>query len=65
VQKDGSRSAILWSPGADGGRALKDLGDEWPSFVCIESGNVGTAAVTLAPGESHVLAVRIVVDAIR
>jgi glucose-6-phosphate 1-epimerase len=41
---------------------MSDLAaDEWTSFVCVESGNVGDAALTIAPGASHTMRVRIAV----
>jgi glucose-6-phosphate 1-epimerase len=56
VAKTGSEATVVWNPSA--ARALPDLGaDEWRCFVCVESGNVGARAVTLAPGARHRLAV--------
>ena len=37
--------------------------DEWTRFVCVESGNVGARAVTLAPGARHRLGVALRSDA--
>ena len=40
IVKTGSEATVVWNPGA--ARALPDLGaDEWPRFLCVESGNVG------------------------
>lgn len=56
VAKSGSSSTIVWNPWVDKARRLKDFGDdEWQGMVCIETANVGERAVTLAPGESHVM----------
>jgi glucose-6-phosphate 1-epimerase len=58
IVKTGSDATVVWNPGA--ARALPDLGgDEWPAFLCVESGNVGLCAVTVAPGARHQLAVSI------
>jgi glucose-6-phosphate 1-epimerase len=58
IVKTGSEATVVWNPGA--ARTLPDLGgDEWPRFLCVESGNVGRGAVTLAPGARHQLTVSI------
>jgi D-hexose-6-phosphate mutarotase len=60
IAKTGSDATVVWNPGPAPARALPDLGDdEWRSFVCVESGNVGRGAVTVAPGAGHRLSVRI------
>jgi D-hexose-6-phosphate mutarotase len=57
-----SRSTIVWNPWPDKAARLADLGaDAWQGFVCIESGNIGPDAITLAPGASHTLALCITV----
>jgi len=62
VQKQGSRSTIVWNPWSARAERMADLGDdEWPSMVCVESGNVGADALRLAPGASHTMRVRIAV----
>ena len=58
IAKTGSEATVVWNPGA--ARALPDLArDEWPRFLCVESGNVGRGAVTVAPGARHRLTVSI------
>jgi glucose-6-phosphate 1-epimerase len=60
VAKTGARSTIVWNPSIEKARRYTDLGeDEWTAFVCVESGNVGHDAITLAPGAAHELGVRI------
>jgi glucose-6-phosphate 1-epimerase len=61
VTKQASASTVVWNPGPERARALPDLGDdEWPGFLCIESGNVGAAGVVhLAAGARHRLDVDI------
>ena len=60
ISKTGSDATVVWNPGAARARILPDLDDEeWRQFVCVESGNVGRGAVTVAPGARHCLAVRI------
>lgn len=64
IEKTGSDSTVLWNPHIEKARALSDLGDdEWPRFVCVESGNLGPNAKMLNAGESHVMKVVIAVQA--
>ncbi len=64
IQTHGSGSLVVWNPGADGARAMADLPDAgWQAFVCVEVANAGDDAVTLAPGQSHVLEQRLHVSA--
>lgn len=54
VEKSGSDATVLWNPWAVKARAMPDFGDdEWPSMLCIETGNVGDQAVSLPPGQIH------------
>jgi glucose-6-phosphate 1-epimerase len=54
VEKAGSRSTVVWNPGADRARAMADLDpDAWRSMLCVEAANVADNAVRLAPGERH------------
>jgi glucose-6-phosphate 1-epimerase len=49
-----SRSAIVWNPWPTKTVRLSQMqADDWRSFCCIESANVGDHAITLAPGTSH------------
>jgi glucose-6-phosphate 1-epimerase len=56
VGKDGSATTVLWNPWAEAAAAMADLADdEWTGMVCLETANVGDAAVTLAPGATHTM----------
>jgi D-hexose-6-phosphate mutarotase len=56
VRKSGSEATVVWNPWVAKARAMADFGDdEWPEMVCVETGNVDVHAVTLAPGERHVM----------
>ena len=58
TEKQGSISTIVWNPWKDGAAQLADLGnEEWQQMLCVEGGNVLGQAVTLAPGDSHTMAV--------
>ncbi|MBV8046227.1 MAG: D-hexose-6-phosphate mutarotase [Paludibacterium sp.] len=60
VENAGSDSLVLWNPGADKARALKDLPDEgWRDFFCIEAANAEEDARRIEPGESHTLGTRL------
>ena len=63
VNKDRSRSTIVWNPWVAKALAMPDFGDdEWRGMVCVESANVGDAAVTLGPGEQHRMTVSLAVE---
>ena len=60
VGKSGSRSTVVWNPWLERARAFSDFGDdEWRRMVCVETANVGDAAVRLEPGNSHTMQARI------
>ncbi len=59
--EEGCRSTVVWNPWVAKSKVLKDLGDEeWPKFVCVESGFIEDDAVTLEAGEEHRLLVEVV-----
>ncbi len=50
----GSRSVVVWNPGAVQAAAMADVGaDQWPHFFCVEVANAGDDCVTLPPGGEH------------
>ncbi len=52
----GSRSLVVWNPGAEGIAAIQDApGEGWREFVCLEAANAGEDVIALLPGQSHVL----------
>ena len=58
INKQGSASTVVWNPWTT--QALPDLApEEFRRFVCVESGNVGPDRITLEPGASRILTVRI------
>jgi len=65
VTKDNAPSTVVWNPWHDKAALLADLGgDEWMRFLCVESGCVADDAVTLPPGATHRLRVRIACSAL-
>lgn len=60
VEKSGSANTVVWNPWADKAKAMSDFGDEeWRSMVCVEAANAYDDAITLQPGETHVLTQRV------
>ena len=58
ITTTGSKSTVVWNPGADKARTLDDFGDQdYRQMVCVESGNVLHNAITVAPGQSQVMTV--------
>lgn len=63
VSKTGSDSTVVWNPWIAKAKALPDFGDdEWPQMLCIETANVAANAVTLAPGQVHIMEAAIRVE---
>ena len=64
IAKGGSRSTVVWNPWIAKARSMPDFGDdEWRGMVCVETANVGEAAVTIRPGDMHTMSVIISVEA--
>lgn len=60
VEKEGSRSTVVWNPWIAKSQAMPDFGnEEYLQMICVESGNVIENRITLAPGQSHILRVRL------
>jgi glucose-6-phosphate 1-epimerase len=56
VRKAGSQSTVVWNPWSELSPGLPDMDPEgWRTMVCVETANVDANAITLAPGESHVM----------
>lgn len=65
VENTGSGSVVVWNPWIEKATALADLPDEdFGSFVCIETANVGAARIIVPPGGHHELGLRISVQRI-
>ena len=63
IRTAGSRSRVLWNPWRAKAEAMPDFGaDEWTGMVCVETANVLSDAITLAPGESHTMSAVIAPD---
>jgi glucose-6-phosphate 1-epimerase len=65
VDKSGSRTTVVWNPGAALAERMADIGvDAWRRFVCVESANAAPHAVPLPPGARHALTQKISVSSI-
>jgi D-hexose-6-phosphate mutarotase len=60
VEKQGSASTVVWNPGIAKARQMPDFGDEeYERMVCVESGNVASNGISLPPGGSSTLTVKL------
>jgi glucose-6-phosphate 1-epimerase len=58
TEKVNSQNTVVWNPGMEQTAKLSDLADDdWQQMVCVEGGNVQSAAIELNPGEEHTLRV--------
>lgn len=54
IRSEGSRTAVVWNPGATLAAGMADLkDDEYQRFVCVETANVVDDAVTVPSGGEH------------
>ena len=60
IEKQNSRSTVVWNPWAAKARQMPDFGDEeYTTMVCVESGNVGANSTHLPPGRASQLTVKL------
>jgi len=63
IEKQGSNSTVVWNPWIARSQQMPDFGnDEYQRMICIESGNVSSNEITLAPGRSATLTVRLTTE---
>ena len=63
IAKNNSFSTVVWNPWAEKAKAMSDMGEnEWANMLCVETANVGDAAIELAPGQEHVMGVAVSVE---
>lgn len=64
LRSEGSRTAVVWNPGAELVATMADLGPHTHQrFVCVETANAGDDTITLPPGGQHRLTVEIAAQA--
>ena len=60
VEKQSSRSTVVWNPWIAKSQQMSDFGnDEYQRMVCVESGNVASDQITLPPGQTSTLSVKL------
>lgn len=60
VEKEGSLSTVVWNPWIAKAKAMPDYGDEeYKEMICVESGNVAENKITLPPGGTSWLKVKL------
>lgn len=60
VEKENSASTVVWNPWIVKSQQMADFGnEEYHNMVCVESGNVMANKITLAPGKSSSLKVKL------
>ena len=61
IRQQGSSATVIWNPGPRKAASMADMsGDEYREMVCVEAAIASQAPVVLQPGETHVLATKIV-----
>jgi D-hexose-6-phosphate mutarotase len=66
IEKQGSLSTVLWNPWIARAQQMPDFGnDEFQRMICVESGNVGPNQISLPPGESSTLTVKLSTEALK
>jgi glucose-6-phosphate 1-epimerase len=65
LEKQNSRTTVVWNPWSTGAQTLSDLGDEeWRTMACVEASNMRVYPVDLAPGQQHTMKTVITVAAL-
>ena len=63
IAKEHSQNTVVWNPWAELTAGLADMEPEgWHGMLCVETANVGAAAITLAPGGVHTMEARVTVS---
>ena len=59
IEKQGANSTVLWNPWIARSQQMPDFAnDEYQRMVCVETGNVSSNEITLAPGRTSTLTTR-------
>jgi glucose-6-phosphate 1-epimerase len=60
VEKQGSLSTVVWNPWIARAQQMPDFGnDEYQRMLCVETGNVASNEISLPPGETSTLKVKL------
>ena len=64
IAKHGSLSTVVWNPWQELTATMADMQpDDWTRMACVETANVADNALTLQPGEAHLMRLTISVAA--
>ncbi|MCW8918162.1 MAG: D-hexose-6-phosphate mutarotase [Gammaproteobacteria bacterium] len=65
IRASGSRSTVVWTPWAEKGAQMGDLGPEgYLNMLCVETANAAEDTVTIAPGAQHRLSATYAIEAL-
>ena len=65
VDKTGGLSTVVWNPWIKKSQQLPDFGnEEYRQMICVESGNVSRNQLSLPPGQSSALKVKLISNAL-
>ena len=57
INKKGSNTTVVWNPGAEKSGTMNNMGkNAYRNMVCVETANAANDTITLAPGETHLIA---------
>lgn len=60
IEKENSASTVVWNPWIEKAQQMPDFGnEEYQTMLCVESGNVKASQITLAPGKSSTMKVKL------
>ncbi|WP_439112292.1 D-hexose-6-phosphate mutarotase [Hydrogenophaga sp.] len=60
IRSEGTRTAVVWNPGAALAAGMADLPDEaYQRFVCVETANAGDEVLSVPAGDEHRLVAHI------
>lgn len=66
ASKTGSANTVVWNPGEELGATMSGIGPgRWREFVCVEAANCRDQAVTIEPGQTHVMTQTLQVETLR
>lgn len=66
IVKEGSASTVVWNPWTTKSRQMPDFGDEeYERMICVESGNVASNSISLRPGATATLTVKLSTETLK
>ena len=66
IEKEGSTSTVVWNPWTGKAQQMPDFGDEeYERMLCVESGNVASNSISLRPGATSTLTVKLSTETLK